>query len=73
MPELFTRRLTDKDTEAVANKALFNGQKGADRLATRDYQQKNGRDLCRMPSRAETGRHFDRHVYPQGHRRLGCV
>lgn len=39
-PELFTRRLTDKQTEAVANKAHFKGQKGADALANRDYQEK---------------------------------
>jgi putative DNA methylase len=39
-PELFTRRLTDKQSEAVANKAQFKGQKGADALATRDYQEK---------------------------------
>jgi putative DNA methylase len=37
---LFTRRLTDKDSEAVANKAHFHGQKGADALANRDYQEK---------------------------------
>ena len=40
IPELFTRRLTDKDSEAVANKAHFKGQKGADALANRDYQEK---------------------------------
>jgi putative DNA methylase len=40
VPELFTRYLTDKDAEAVANKAKFKGQKGADFLATRDYQEK---------------------------------
>ncbi|WP_246716299.1 DUF1156 domain-containing protein [Bradyrhizobium diazoefficiens] len=40
VPELFTRRLTDKQTEAVANKAHFKGQKGAEVLATRDYQEK---------------------------------
>ncbi|MGE0283359.1 MAG: DUF1156 domain-containing protein [Rhizobiaceae bacterium] len=39
-PELFTRRLTDKQSEAVANKARFKGQKGADVLANRDYQEK---------------------------------
>lgn len=39
-PELFTRRLTDKDAEAVANKAHFRGQKGADVLANRDYREK---------------------------------
>ncbi|MFT9256722.1 MAG: DUF1156 domain-containing protein [Acetobacter sp.] len=39
-PELFTRRLTDKQSEAVANKAHFAGQKGADALANRDYQEK---------------------------------
>ncbi|NJR79341.1 DUF1156 domain-containing protein [Sphingomonas corticis] len=40
VPELFTRRLADKETEAVANKAHFKGQKGADKLANRDYQDK---------------------------------
>ena len=40
VPQLFSRRLTDKDEEAVANKALFTGQKGADALANRDYQEK---------------------------------
>lgn len=39
-PGLFRRRLTDKDQEAVANKARFKGKKGADALATRDYQDK---------------------------------
>ena len=39
-PELFTLRLTDKQSEAVANKAHFKGQKGADALANRDYQEK---------------------------------
>ena len=40
VPELFTRRLADKENEAVANKALFQGQKGAAKLANRDYQDK---------------------------------
>jgi putative DNA methylase len=40
MPELFTRYLTDKGAEAVANKANFKGQKRADALANRDYQEK---------------------------------
>ncbi len=40
LPELFTRYLTDKDTEAVANKAKFKGQKGADVLANRDYRER---------------------------------
>ena len=40
LPELFTRRLTDKEAEAVANVARFKGEKAADQLATRDYQQK---------------------------------
>ena len=39
-PELFRRRLTDKDNEAVANPARFQGQKGAKALAGRDYQQR---------------------------------
>ena len=36
-PELFTRRMTDKQSEAVANPQLFAGKKGAAALATRDY------------------------------------
>ena len=39
-PELFRRRLTDKDNEAVANPARFQGQKGARALAARDYQER---------------------------------
>ena len=40
VPELFTRRLADKDAEAVANKAHFKGQKGMARLADDDYRMK---------------------------------
>jgi putative DNA methylase len=49
VPELFTRRLTDKDSEAVANPAKFSGQKGAKALAGRDYQQHMARifEECR--------------------------
>ena len=39
-PELFRRYLTDKDSEAVANPAKFQGQKGARALAGRDYQER---------------------------------
>jgi adenine-specific DNA methylase len=39
-PELFTRRLADKETEAVANIGHFKGQKGAAKLADHDYQLK---------------------------------
>ena len=39
-PELFRRRLTDKDSEAVANPARFQGEKGARALAGRDYRQR---------------------------------
>ena len=39
-PELFRRQLTDKDNEAVANAAKFEGQKGAKALGARDYQQR---------------------------------
>ena len=39
-PELFRRRLTDKDGEAVANPARFKGEKGARALAGRDYRQR---------------------------------
>lgn len=43
LPELFTRRLTDKYNEAVANPAKFTGQKGAKALAGRDYQERMAR------------------------------
>jgi len=43
VPELFTRRLTDKENEAVANPAKFLGQKGAKALAGRDYQDRMAR------------------------------
>ena len=39
-PELFRRQLTDKDNEAVANPARFQGQKGAQAIAGRDYQKR---------------------------------
>ena len=39
-PELFRRQLTDKDNEAVANPARFQGQKGARALAGKDYQER---------------------------------
>jgi len=49
VPELFTRLLTDKDNEAVANPAKFAGQKGAKLLAGRDYQERMARifEECR--------------------------
>jgi hypothetical protein len=39
-PELFTRALTDKANEAVANPAKFQGEKGARGLAARDYKER---------------------------------
>ena len=39
-PELFRRRLTDKENEAVANPARFAGQKGAKARAGQDYQER---------------------------------
>ncbi len=39
-PELFRRHLTDKDNEAIANPAKFQGQKGARALAGREYQER---------------------------------
>ena len=39
-PELFRRNLTDKENEAVANAAKFQGAKGAAALAKRDYQER---------------------------------
>ncbi|QRM31083.1 DUF1156 domain-containing protein [Microvirga sp. VF16] len=49
VPEFFTRHLTDKESEAVANPAKFAGQKGAKRLAGRDYQERMARifEECR--------------------------
>lgn len=49
LPELFTRRLTDKENEAVANPAMFNGQSRAKALASRDYQRRMARifEECR--------------------------
>ena len=40
LPQHFTRRLTDKQEEAVANVAHFKGEKGAAKLAERDYRFK---------------------------------
>jgi len=40
IPELFTRALTDKEHEAVANPAKFKGQPSAKALAGRDYQER---------------------------------
>ena len=42
-PELFRRRLTDKDSEAVANPTRFAGEKGARALAGRDYGDRMAR------------------------------
>jgi len=39
-PELFRRRLTDKENEAVANPARFAGEKGAKALAGQEYQER---------------------------------
>jgi len=39
-PEFFTRKLTDKENEAVANPAKFQGQKGVKALANKDYQER---------------------------------
>jgi adenine-specific DNA methylase len=40
VPELFTRQLTAKETEAVSNKAKFPGVKGSNLLAIRDYRER---------------------------------
>ncbi len=39
-PELFRSRLTDKEHEAVANSARYDGQRGAKALADADYRAK---------------------------------
>ncbi len=39
-PELFRRQLTDKENEAVANPAKFQGRTGARALAGKDYQER---------------------------------
>jgi putative DNA methylase len=48
VPELFTRRLTNKEDEAVANPAKFAGQKGAKTLE----QSPNGMNRFRIPESA---------------------
>ena len=55
VPELFTRRLSDKEGEAVASPAKFSGQKGAKALAGRDYQERMARifEECRRVLRAD--------------------
>jgi adenine-specific DNA methylase len=55
LPELFTRHLSDKDGEAVANPAKFTGQKGAKILAGRDYQERMARifEECRRVLKAD--------------------
>jgi hypothetical protein len=54
IPELFTRQLTDKENEAVANPAKFAGQDSAKALAGRDYQERMARifEECRRVLRA---------------------
>ncbi|MGQ9918692.1 MAG: DUF1156 domain-containing protein, partial [Bryobacteraceae bacterium] len=47
-PELFTAHLTDKDREAVANPAKFQGQRGARKLAHMDYQRRMARIFAEM-------------------------
>ncbi|MBG0794732.1 DUF1156 domain-containing protein [Methylocystis sp. H62] len=49
VPELFTRSLTDKEREAVANPAKFNDGSGARSKAGRDYQDRMQRifEECR--------------------------
>ena len=42
-PEMFTRQLTDKENEAVANVAKFKDQKHPKALAYRDYKERMGR------------------------------
>jgi adenine-specific DNA methylase len=39
-PEMFRRALTDKEHEAVANPAKFQGEKGAKALASQDYKER---------------------------------
>ena len=39
-PDLFRRQLTDKESEAVANPAKFQGEKGARARASRDYRDR---------------------------------
>jgi len=41
-PEWFTRKLTDKEKEAIANPAKFEGGRGARDLARKDYQERMG-------------------------------
>ena len=64
VPELFTRRLTDKDNEAVANPAKFAGQTGAKALAGRDYQQRMARIFAECRRVLKPLRHHDADVSP---------
>jgi putative DNA methylase len=54
-PELFMATLTDKENEAVANKARHEGKKGAKALAGLDYQQRMAEIFseCRRVLKAE--------------------
>ena len=71
-PELFRRQLTDKENEAVANPARFQGQKGARALAGRDYQERMAAIFRECRRDPEARRHHDPDVHPQGHGGLGC-
>ena len=72
-PELFRRHLTDKDNEAVANPAKFQGQKGARALAGRDYQERMASIFAECRRTLKPDGRDDADVHAQGDRRLGCA
>ena len=72
-PELFCRQLTDKDNEAVANPARFQGQKGARALAGKDYQERMASIFVECRRDAEARWCDDPDVHSQDEWRLGCA
>ena len=71
VPELFTRALTDKEHEAVANPARFKGQPGAKASSGARLPGADGRNFHRMPPRTEAGRPNDPDVHSQGDGSVG--
>ena len=70
-PELFRRKLTDKENEAVANPARFRGTAGRAGAGRARLPAADGRHLRGVPAGAEGRRRDDPDVHAQGHRRLG--
>jgi putative DNA methylase len=72
IPELFTRSLTDKEHEAVANPAKFKGEPGAKVLAGRDYQERMAAIFAECRRVLKSDGVNDPDVHSQGDRSLGC-